>query len=226
MTHYIPYYRVSTTKQGQSGLGLEAQQATVLAYIERMGGTVLQSFTEVESGKKRKRPELLKAVELSKKHKAILIVAKLDRLARDAEFSFMISNRCHEIVCCDFPEGNKLMFGMMAVIAEYERNRIASNTKSAWQALKDRGYKHDTCKTRTEADRAQTLEVARQLSAQVRRESVQGSDAYRQALAVATSMKGSRLQDIADRLNELNFKTSRGGKYHKESVRRMLVEVG
>jgi|VirMetMinimDraft_7_1064189.scaffolds.fasta_scaffold86907_2 DNA invertase Pin-like site-specific DNA recombinase len=210
---YIPYYRVSTAKQGKSGLGLEAQQAIVKAYIERLGGTILQEFTEVESGKSRSRPELMKAVELSKSKQAILIVAKLDRLARDAEFSFMISNRSHEIVCCDFPAGNKLMFGIMAVLAEYERSLISDRTKQAWKAKKARGYVHNTGATFTDE--------AREKSAQVRKQSVSERDA--QVRAMAQMMKGSTLQEIADRLNELNYRTPKGGKYHKESVRRVLA---
>ena len=106
---FIPYYRVSTKKQGKSGLGLEAQRPVIEKYISSVKGEVLAEFTEVESGKSRTRVELLKAVELSAKEKAILIVAKLDRLSRDAEFSLAISNKAYETVCCDFPSGNKMV---------------------------------------------------------------------------------------------------------------------
>lgn len=218
---FIPYYRVSTAKQGRSGLGLEAQQAIVKAYVDRVGGTILQEFTEVESGKSRTRPELMKAVGLSKSKQAVIIVAKLDRLARDAEFSFMIANRSHDIVCCDFPEGNKLLFGIMAVLAEYERTLISGRTKGAWKALKERGYVHDTCKTRTEAERDASLAVAREKSAQVRKEQIAERDA--QVRAMAQMMKGSTLQQIADRLNELNYRAPKGGLYNKEAVRRVLA---
>ena len=211
--YYIPYYRVSTAKQGRSGLGLESQQSIVRKYIESSGGEILQEFTEIESGKSRTRIELLKAVELSKMKGAILIVAKLDRLARDAEFSFMIANRSYEIVCCDFPAGNKLMFGIMAVLAEYERGLISERTKNAWKMKFERGYVHKGGEFTTEV---------REASIQARKRKSISEDRYKQARAMAQAMKGSSLRKIADKLNELNYKTAQDKSFKPETIRRLL----
>lgn len=213
---YIPYYRVSTKKQGRSGLGLEGQKEIVERFILNSFGQILAEFTEVESGKSRSRPELLKAVELSKNNKAILIVAKLDRLSRDAEFAFMVSNRAHDIICCDMPDANKLMFGIMAVLAEYERKLISERTKAAYKAKLARGYV-PICKNPFN-------EEHRKKSIFVRQKNAKDNDHFRQARAIIQEMNGT-LEQKAVRLNELNFKTINGKPFRKETVRRLLKTI-
>jgi DNA invertase Pin-like site-specific DNA recombinase len=211
---YIPYYRVSTKKQGDSGLGLDAQRAAVERYILNNKGQIIQEFTEVESGKSRSRPELLKAVSLSKEKQAILIVAKLDRLARDAEFAFMVSNRAHEIICCDMPKANKLLFGIMAVLGEYERGLISERTRNAAIEKKKQGYVYVCKKPITQESREKSIFVRKQLATT--------NDTYRQARELAMSNKDLTLQTIADKLNGLNYKTINGKPYRAETVRRLL----
>lgn len=214
---YIAYYRVSTKKQGKSGLGLEGQRDTIMKHIATTGGELIKEFTEVESGKSRTRPELMKAVELSAKEKAILIVAKLDRLSRDAEFSLAISNKAHEIVCCDFPSGNKMVFGILSVIAEYERTLISNRTKQAWEMKKARGYIHPP---------GIFTDEIREKGIRARRKKAVSSDRYRQAkaMAMAKAMQGKTLREIASELNHLNFRTAMGRDYQAETVRRLLLK--
>lgn len=213
---YIPYYRVSTKKQEDSGLGLESQRTIINRYISQHSGIVLAEFIEVESGKSRTRPELLKAVELSKNKKAILIVAKLDRLARDAEFAFMVSNRAHEIICCDMPKANKLLFGIMAVLGEYERGLISERTKNAAIEKKKRGYIYVCKRPLNDQDREKSIFV--------RKQQALNNDRNRQARAMAQSIEGT-LQQKADRLNELNYRTVNGKLFKKETVRRLLKTI-
>lgn len=213
---YIPYYRVSTKKQEDSGLGLESQRTIIERYISQHSGTVLAEFMEVESGKSRKRPELLKAVALSKEKQAILIVAKLDRLARDAEFAFMVSNRSYEVVCCDMPKANKMVFGIMAVLGEYERSLISERTKNASIEKKKQGYKY-VCKNPFN-------EEHRKKSIFVRQQNAKDNDHFRQARAIIQEMNGT-LEQKATRLNDLNFKTINGKLFKKETVRRLLKTI-
>jgi DNA invertase Pin-like site-specific DNA recombinase len=218
---YIPYYRVSTKRQGVSGLGLAGQKEIINNFIQSKGGEILKEFTEVEKGRKRSRVELQKALKLSKDNKAILIVAKLDRLARDAEFSFMVLNQAHEIVCCDFPDGNKMSFGIMAVLAEYETKLKSDRNKSAWNALKAKGYiHHPFAKLGKEVMNA-SLVKARAESAKVRRKNMAVRDRKARAMAMALKDKYD-LQGIADRLNELGYRTPRNKMHVKESVRRLI----
>ena len=138
MRKYIAYYRVSTIKQGDSGLGLEAQRNDVTRYTN---GNLLHEFTDVASGKKNTRPELEKALAMAKSENAVLIFAKLDRLSRDVEFIFSIRNAGVEIVCCDMPDLNTLTIGIFATMAQYERELISERTKKALAVKKAQGVK-------------------------------------------------------------------------------------
>ena len=134
---------VSTDRQGQSGLGLEAQQSSVERFIASKGedARLLASFIEVESGKKDNRPELLKALELAKSRKATLIIAKLDRLSRKAAFLLNLRDSGCDFEALDCPQMNTLTLGVMAVFAQHEREVISARTKAALQAAKARGVK-------------------------------------------------------------------------------------
>jgi DNA invertase Pin-like site-specific DNA recombinase len=136
----IAYYRVSTTQQGISGLGLEAQQASVSAYSTGRY-EIVESYTDIESGKRANRPQLMLALEACKKHKATLVIAKLDRLSRDLHFITTVMKNKIDFVCVDNPHANKMTIQILGVMAEYEREQISIRTKAALQAAKARGVK-------------------------------------------------------------------------------------
>ena len=138
---FVTYYRVSTAKQGASGLGLEAQQQAVRGYLERVHGKELASFTEIESGKRNDRPKLEEAILRCRQTGATLLVSKLDRLSRDAAFLLQLRNSNLQFVCADMPEANELTIGLLAILAEHERRLISKRTKEALQAAKARGVK-------------------------------------------------------------------------------------
>ena len=135
----VTYLRVSTQKQRRSGLGLEAQQNAVATYLNGSDCNVLEEFVEIESGKNSKRPKLLEAIELCKASGAKLVVAKLDRLARDAAFLLNLKDAGIDFVCADMPEANRMTIGVMALVAEQEREAISIRTKEALAAAKARG---------------------------------------------------------------------------------------
>lgn len=135
---YIAYYRVSTQKQGLSGLGLEAQKEAVNSFLYSREGELIEQFLEVESGKKNERPELLKAIAKAKEENAQLIIAKLDRLSRNASFIFTLREQQVDFICCDMPEANSLTINIMAVMAQYEADLISERIKKALRAKKAR----------------------------------------------------------------------------------------
>lgn len=135
---YVPYYRVSTKDQGDSGLGLDAQRKAVRDFTH---GASLRSFTEVESGKTAARPELVKAMALAKRAGATLVVAKLDRLSRNVAFLSALMESGVQFVCCDNPNANRLTLHILVAVAEEEARLISERTRKALAALKDRGVK-------------------------------------------------------------------------------------
>jgi DNA invertase Pin-like site-specific DNA recombinase len=137
----VAYYRVSTAKQGRSGLGLEAQQAAVRAFLEGRGWPPLAEFIEIESGRKADRPELARALEACRLYGATLVIAKLDRLSRNAAFLLTLRDSGVEFVACDMPDANRLTVGIMAMVAEDEGERISARTKAALAAARARGTK-------------------------------------------------------------------------------------
>jgi DNA invertase Pin-like site-specific DNA recombinase len=140
---FVAYYRVSTQKQGASGLGLDAQKQTVEEYVRNAPGSLLATFCEVETGKGSnaldKRPELRKALDECRKCKAVLILAQLDRLARNVHFISGLMESRVQFVACDLPEANQLTLHVMAAFAEHEARRISERTRDALAAAKARG---------------------------------------------------------------------------------------
>lgn len=141
MKKYVVYLRVSTTKQGARGLGIDAQRKMCNDFIERNNGTMEQEFLDVESGAHRNRKGLLSAIDYCKANNCALVVAKLDRLSRDVEFCFKVVNTGIEIHFTDMPTINTLLLGVFASVAQYERELTSTRTKQALSAKKARGEK-------------------------------------------------------------------------------------
>ena len=141
---FVPYYRVSTARQGQSGLGLEAQQKAVRDFLNGGAWEIVAEFVEVESGKKADRPELARALDACRKHKAKLVIAKLDRLSRNLAFIATLMDAGVEFIAVDNPHANKLTLHILAAVAEHEREAISERTKAALAAAKARGTRLGT----------------------------------------------------------------------------------
>ncbi len=207
---FVAYYRVSTDKQGRSGLGLEAQTATVETYAQRSGGDLLASFHEVESGKRNDRPELLKALALCRQRKAVLIIAKLDRLSRNVAFIANLMESRVEFIACDMPEANKLTLHIMAAMAQHEREATSKRTKEALTAAKARGQKLGS----PNPGNRQGTE-AREAQAQQFRDGVY-------PMAQQLRERGLTLRQIAQELNERHIKTCNNRAWYAQTVNRLL----
>jgi DNA invertase Pin-like site-specific DNA recombinase len=212
---YVAYYRVSTVKQSNSGLGLEAQQYAVTQYL-RDAHELLAHFTEVESGKKNQRPQLQAAIACARQAGATLLIAKLDRLSRNAGFIFALRDSGVDFVCCDMPDANTLTVGIFAVLAQHERELISKRTKDALQALKQRGVElgMPTNLTASAIQKGQT----------VRTQNARDNKENRQAMRLAALLReqGYLLQQIADELNHGDYRTRRGKQFDPTTVRRLL----
>ena len=169
----VAYYRVSTDKQGRSGLGLEAQRAAVKAFLDGKGWPPAAEFVEIESGRRNDRPELARALEACRLYRATLVIAKLDRLSRNASFLLSLRDAGVEFVACDMPEANRLTVGIMALMAEHEAEMVSRRTKDALAAAKARGQRLGGFRgyVPSETNRAQAARVraavARERAAQV-----------------------------------------------------------
>jgi len=217
MKRFVAYYRVSTDKQGKSGLGLEAQQQAVLQYLNGGAWDLVAEFTEVESGKKNDRPQLAAALAACKKHKATLVIAKLDRLARNVAFIANLMEGDAEFVACDFPTANRLTLHILAAVAEHEREAISARTKAALAAAKARGKTLGGFRGVT-VDQAKGAQAA---SAKAK-EWAQGDIGKEIADMKA---RGWSLWEIAHSLNNLGVKTRRGGEWQATSVKRVLDKL-
>ena len=215
---YTPYNRVSTQKQGASGLGLEAQQAAVRAFVPDPA-QLLPEYVEVESGKNNHRPQLLAAIAEARRVGATLLIAKLDRLSRNACFVFTLRDAGVDFVCCDMPDANILTVGLFAVLAQHERETISRRTKDALKAKKARGAKLGTPASLTDAARA-TGRTAMQANAQKHQ-------ANRQAARLAGLLRaqGYSLPQIAIELTTAGYRTRRGGVFHPTTVARLLIRL-
>lgn len=220
MTKFVSYLRVSTRKQGLSGLGLDAQRESVARYIAIVGGKLAAEYVEVESGKLKDRPKLKLALAACRVHGATLIVAKLDRLARNASFvcAFLESNA--EFVACDFPQANRMMLQLMSVIAEYEATLISTRTKAALAAAKRKG-------TVLGGDHGITATIARKgnrASAQVRSAAAQQRAADLQPVIQELRDAGcTTLSQIAQGLNQRQIPTARGSEWSATQVLRVMA---
>jgi len=218
---FVSYLRVSTDKQGRSGLGLEAQREAVTQYLNGGRWKLVREFVEVESGKRDDRPELTKALHLCKVTGAKLVIAKLDRLSRDAHFLLGLQKAGVPFVAADMPEANEMVVGIMAVVAQAERKMISERTKAALQAAKRRGVKLGNPKG---ARHLRKLGNASAVAA-VRQEASSRAANLR---PVVGDIKGHGIvsvRRIADELNARGILTPRGGRWHPTSAARLLKRL-
>lgn len=247
---YVAYYRVSTQKQGKSGLGLDAQRKAVSEFVR--DGELVGEFQEVESGKKDRRPMLLQAIATAKQSGATLVIAKLDRLSRKASFIFALRDSGVNFIACDMPEANRLTIDILAVIAEHEREMTAARTEAAAQVRKERRindiraellasgvtyYDGELEKEVARRYRAicqaaaknvvdNVLPAARQASIASKKAAAAECGEWLRAGELARSLnaQGLKLRAIADKLNVSAYKTRHGKPFVAMTVKRLLAQ--
>lgn len=220
MKGYISYYRVSRKIQGISGLGLSAQKTSVEKYVSAQEGTILKEFTEVETGtNKRNRVEIHKAIQLAKKENAVLVIAKLDRLARNVSFVSSLMDAGIEFVAVDMPTANQFTIHIFAALAEQEAKLISTRTKQALAELKKNGKRLGNPQNLTAEARNKGVSVIK--------ENAKNNDRNRQAHSIITTCKdkGMTYREIADHLNGLNFKTRYGKDFLPASVYQLYSKM-
>lgn len=212
---YVVYYRVSTKKQGQSGLGLEAQKTIVQNYIKN--STVIAEFTEIETGKSANRPQLNKALDCCKSNNATLIVAKLDRLARNLHFVTSLQVANVDFLCCDMPTANRLTIHIISAIAENEATLISQRTKQALAEKKKQGVKLGN----PQNNGLTTNSIAK--GRNIRRENAFCNERNKQAGTLILSMRnnGSKWIEIVNQLNNNGFRTRRNCNFDITAVKRL-----
>jgi DNA invertase Pin-like site-specific DNA recombinase len=222
----VAYRRVSTQKQGQSGLGLEAQSEAIAAYAERIGATVLETFTEVESGKRNDRPELGKAIHLAKVTGATLVIAKLDRLSRNAAFLLTLRDAGVDFEAADMPDANTLTIGIMALVAQQEREAASRRTREALQAAKRRGVRLGNPNGASALQRAGKGNSASREAAAAN--AANKAADLRPVLEAVIDGGCSSLSGIATEFNRRGIKTTSGGGsiWYPSSISNLLTRLG
>lgn len=238
MAKAVAYFRVSTAEQGRSGLGLDAQRYAVRDLAARRELNLLAEFTEVESGKKNDRPELTAALHHAKVTGATLVIAKLDRLSRNAAFLLALRDSGVRFIAADMPDANDLTIGVLAVIAQAEREAISRRTSEALAAIKAR-LAADGTYTSPRSNRTITRlgnpNGAAPLCRAKRGNSAALAATKAKAMSRAldlvpvtrsvTASGASTLREIADAFNARGIVTPRGGKWHPASVRNLMVRL-
>jgi DNA invertase Pin-like site-specific DNA recombinase len=221
MEHYgafVSYLRVSTRAQGQSGLGLDAQRKAVADYLNGGRWSLIAEYVEVESGANDERPKLAEALARCRIHDATLVIAKLDRLSRDAHFLLGLQKAGVKFVATDMPEANELIVGIMAVVAQAERKMISARTKAALQAAKERGVKLG-------GDRGNLREVSakgRQAALEARRKTIRQRAGDLAPIITELKAKGiTSLRGTANELNARGVPAARGGRWTAVQVGRL-----
>jgi DNA invertase Pin-like site-specific DNA recombinase len=216
----VAYERVSTARQGASGLGLEAQRKLIEDFAASQGAEVLARFTEVESGRKADRPELLKALHLAKVTGATLVIAKLDRLSRNGAFLLALRDNGVRFLAVDMPEANDLTVGLMALVAQAEREAISRRTKEALAVAKARGVKLGN------PNGAESLRRAGKGGAALRVAVSANAAAFAADLApVLADIQAAghtSLRAIAAELTSRGIRTRRGGKWGVGNTQALL----
>lgn len=217
------YLRVSTSRQGDSGLGLEAQRKAIQDYATARNACIVKEFVEVESGKNNERPQLAAALHLAKVTGSILVIAKLDRLSRNAAFLLALRDSGVKFIAADMPDANELTVGIMALVAQQEREAISKRTTEALQAAKARGIKlgnpngADALRRagKGNKDAVSTIKAKANAYAADLKPIIQDITA-----AGIISLGG-----IANELNVRQIKTARDGLWHKATVANLLARL-
>lgn len=223
MTKYVAYYRVSTTRQGQSGLGLGSQRATVQAHVQALGGQVTPEYVEAKSGRDNNREQLSRALRECRLTGATLVLAKLDRLSRDRSFLFELTDSKLDFIFCDLPEANRLTIGIIAVMADYESRLISERVTS----------RYDARRTRCEIEGIETnfgnpnlADVRNDDSSSTRAawidQSSKRNDELREVIGELVDKHGKQsTRELAELLNAAGYKTSRGNLFTSGQVSRV-----
>jgi DNA invertase Pin-like site-specific DNA recombinase len=227
---YIAYHRVSTARQGRSGLGLDAQREAICTHLASISGKLLAEFTEIESGRRSDRTELVKALAACRVQRATLIIAKLDRLSRNVAFVSALMESGADFIACDLPAANRLTIHMLAAVAENEARMISERTRVALAAAKRRGTLLWGFRGRlaTDADRQRAAEAKASLA------NARASDLAPTLRALQAEGLSNRA--IAARLNAMGVPTTgsadkhgrpagNGGEWHGAQVGRLLARL-
>jgi DNA invertase Pin-like site-specific DNA recombinase len=212
MPDFVCYLRVSTDRQGALGLGIEAQREAVERYVASVGGRLISEHVEVETGRSAKRPVLLEAIAQCRRERAVLLIARLDRLARSVSFIASLMDGGVEFVAADNPAATKMVLQMLAVFSEFERDQIAARTKAALAAAKARGVKLGT--------NGRVLADKHQADALIFAQSVQ------EPIEAAMSAGATTLNQVADHLNGLGVTTREGSSWRPATVHLVLRRLG
>lgn len=215
---FVAYFRVSTQKQGQSGLGLEAQEHAVSSYLKEGNTELVAAFTEIETGKGanaiERRPQLRKALDACRKNGATLIIAKLDRLARNVHFvSGLLETGC-DFIAADMPHANKVMIQMHAVMSEWERDQISTRTKLALQAAKARGVMLGKCgfsnlKGNLKQRQNDSITFAEKLRGQIN----------------GFKLRGLSQRAMVYELNHVGIQAAKGGEWTLNQLQRVILKL-
>ena len=216
--NFVAYYRVSTDRQGESGLGLDAQRKAVRDFLDGGSWDLIREFTEVESGKRTdNRPELTAALDLCRKRRATLVIAKLDRLSRNVAFIATLLDSNVRFKCADTPEADRTFLQMVAVFAEWERGKISQRTREALAAAKARGVNLGGPKWKE----------ASALGAATNRKRADHFAANVLPIIKDEQQRGAHsLRQIAAALTRRGVKTARGGDWNAAQVRNVLARAG
>jgi DNA invertase Pin-like site-specific DNA recombinase len=210
---FVAYYRVSTDKQGLNGNGIEAQKQSVARYLASLDCELLGSYEEVESGANNKRPQLAAAIQIAKSKKAILVIAKLDRLTRNAAFLLQLQDSGVDFVACDMPNADKLSVGIIALLAQRERQLISERTKAGLAVAKQRGVVLGNPNPEKSLKKAVETNIKRKQ---------EFAAAALKSIHEIQSTGVKTLARIADCLNKRGEKTPRGGTWTATAVKRVL----
>lgn len=216
--HYVTYLRVSSDRQGKSGLGLDAQRKAVADHVAGKGG-IAAEYVEIESGRKNDRPQLAHALAEAKRIGAVLLIAKLDRLARNVAFIANLLEAGVEISAADMPEANRFLLHVMAAVAEHEAQAISDRTRAALAAAKARGVELGwSMPGRAGEQRHAARKGAERNARKADQHAANVLPIIRQIAA-----RGASLRQIADELNTRGIKTARGGLWYAATVRNVMA---
>jgi len=223
---YVAYYRVSTEEQGNSGLGKAAQKEAVRRFTNYCTDCIIQEFTETASGKNDNRIELANAIEYAKKNDATLLIAKLDRLSRNASFIFQLRDTKVKFVCCDMPDANTMTIGIFATMAQHERELISSRTSAALQAKKAQGFKLGNPKGFNGIEKAIATRRAKAELNLSSAPTAKLKDRIKEVIELSTYRKESvSLSLIANKLNDAHLTTTTNKVFTPQNLKPLLSVV-